>query len=355
MAGGSRSVANFIIRFGFFGLIIIVLISVLYSIKVLFTPFLVAVLLTFLLQPVINFLENRSVSRLSAVIGIYVFFVLAFIITSVIIVPLLLAEAHNLTANLPVYEKTIENVCIKFRTLILTQFPKADVPDFYLLLKSKILQNSNHIVGLIPALASNLFSWLSVLVIIPIMTFFFLVDGHLIQKTLLQLVPNRYFEMFILLFHKVVSSIELFIRGQLIDSLAVGIMTCIGLAIIGMPYNIVIGIIAGLGNVIPYLGPLIGFLPALFVLIVSPAGFTLFGLIKLVIVFAAVQFLEGTFVYPIAVGKSVNLHPLVVIVGITIGGQLGGVIGMLIAIPIIAIAKVALEVLYFYLKQYSII
>lgn len=355
MTGGSRSISNLIIRLSFFGLIITVLISILYSIQVLFTPLLVAMLLTFLLQPVVNYFENRGMSRLAVVVGIYAFFLIIFIIATVIVVPLLIAEAHNLALNFPFYEKTIETVCIKLRTLILTQFPKADVPDFYILLKSRMVQNSNHIVKFIPALASNLFSWLSVLVIIPIMTFFFLVDGHLVQKSMLKLVPNRYFEMFILLFHKVVSSIELFIRGQMIDSLAVGIMTSIGLAIIGMPYYLVIGIIAGLGNVIPYLGPLIGFLPALFILTVSPAGFTLFGFIKLLTVFASVQFIESTFVYPIAVGKSVNLHPLVVFIGITIGGQLGGMIGMLIAIPIIAIAKVTLEVLYFYLKQYSII
>ena len=124
---------------------------------------------------------------------------------------------------------------------------------------------------------------------------------------------------------------------------------------IGMPYFIVIGLIAGLGNLIPYLGPIIGFMPAFLVLMVSPAGFSTIGLVKIIVVFVMVQFLEGTFVYPIAVGKSVNLHPLMVIIGITIGGMLGGVIGMVIVIPIICVMKVTIEVMYSYLKQYSII
>ena len=132
-------------------------------------------------------------------------------------------------------------------------------------------------------------------------------------------------------------------------------MTSIGLAIVGLPYFLVIGIIAGLGNLIPYLGPVIGFIPAFIVLLVSPAGFTTIGLIKILVVFVMVQFLEGTFIYPIAVGKSVDLHPLVVIMGITVGGILGGVVGMLVVIPIICVVKVTVEVMYSYLKQYSII
>lgn len=88
---------------------------------------------------------------------------------------------------------------------------------------------------------------------------------------------------------------------------------------------------------------------------VSADGFTTLGLIKIIGVFGMVQFLEGTFIYPIAVGKSVNLHPLVVIIGITVGGQLGGIVGMLLVIPVISVVKVTREVLYSYLKQYSII
>ena len=241
------------------------------------------------------------------------------------------------------------------REFVLNRFPSVKMPDLYEMIRGRLLQNITYVMKSLPAMASSLFSIISLLVLIPIITFFFLADGHIIQKAVLKLVPNRYFEMFVLLFHKVAQAVQSFIRGQLIDALAVGVMTSVGLAIIGVPYNIVIGIVAGLGNLIPYLGPVIGFLPALFVLIASPEGFTAIGLVKIVVVFVAVQFLEGTFVYPIAVGKSVDLHPLIVIIGITVGGQIGGLVGMLIAIPIISVVKVTVEVLYFYLKRYSII
>jgi predicted PurR-regulated permease PerM len=169
------------------------------------------------------------------------------------------------------------------------------------------------------------------------------------------MVPNRYFEMFILLFHKISKTVEHFIRGQLIDASAVGIMTMVGLAILGIPNFLLIGIIAGLGNIIPYLGPVIGFLPAFFLMMVSPEGLTVLGLAKIGGLFVVVQFIESNFIYPVAVGKSVDLHPLLVILGITVGGSLGGVIGMLIAVPLISILKVTIEVLFTYLRQYSIL
>jgi predicted PurR-regulated permease PerM len=107
-------------------------------------------------------------------------------------------------------------------------------------------------------------------------------------------------------------------------------------------------------NLIPYLEPNNSFAPAMYVLVVTE-GFTLMLFLKIVTVFIVVQFIEGTFVYPVAVGNSSNLHPLVVILGITVGGQLGGVLGMLLAIPLISVTKVTIEVLHAGLKSYSII
>ena len=350
-----RSSSNRVIRFGFIGLILLITAMVLYSVKMLFLPLLASVLLTFLLQPVVNFFETRGFRRMTVIVGIYFFITAMLIIAAFFLMPRLLAEGRNIAQNLPHYESTIRDALQSVREMIIQKFPSAEIPDLYVFIRDQIRGNTMSISESIPALASSFFSVLSLIVLIPVITFFFLVDGYLIQKMFLKMVPNRYFEMFVLLFSKIAGSVQSFLRGQIIDALAVGIMTSAGLTLIGLPYSMLIGIIAGLGNLIPYLGPFIGFLPAFFILIVSPAGLTVLGFFKVVTVFVVVQFLEGTFVYPIAVGKSVNLHPLVIIIGIAVGGQLGGIIGMLIVIPIISILKVTVEVLFSYLKRYSII
>ncbi len=347
--------ANQIIRFGFFILVAVVTVVIFYSIKLLFFPLVAALLLKFLLTPVVNFLETRGFKRLTAIVILYVLILGVVGGALVIIIPLLVKETRNFTADMPMYEKMLESALVKIRELILLKFPNANIPDLFTLVHKYLATANNRFISAIPRYASGAISILSVAALVPIITFFFLADGHLIQKALLLLAPNRYFEMFVLLSDKVMGAVQAFIRGQLIDALSVGIMTSVGLAIAGTPYFLVIGIIAGLGNLIPYLGPVIGFIPAFIVLLVSPEGFSTVGLIKILIVFVMVQFLEGTFVYPIAVGKSVNLHPLVVIIGVTVGGILGGVVGMLIVIPVICVMKVTIEVMYSYLKQYSII
>lgn len=352
-----RDMINHIIRFGFFTLVALVLVAVLFSLKIMFFPLIAALLLKFLLQPVVNYFETRGMKRLTAIITIYLVIVAVAGAALLLLIPVLVKEAENFTTNMPVYEKMLETALGKVREMILLKFPTASesVPDLYALVHTKIEQQSSQIMSSIPQYATSALSILSIAALVPIITFFYLADGHLIQKALFKMAPNRYFEMFVLLSDKIMGAVQAFIRGQLIDALAVGILTSIGLALIGLPYFMVIGIIAGLGNLIPYLGPIIGFMPAFLVLMVSPAGFSTIGLVKIIVVFAMVQFLEGTFVYPIAVGKSVNLHPLVVIIGISIGGMLAGIIGMVIVIPVICVMKVTLEVMYSYLKQYSII
>ena len=343
------------IRFGFYALLLIVVASALGGLGMLLEPLVASVLLMFLLEPIVNYCETKGVNRLVVVVGLYCVVTVALAVVLFVIVPIAAQEASSFAADMPHYKTMVRETLGTLRARLMEWFPQLAVPDLYELLSSKARSYANVDMSVVLSYVSSAFSILSVVVIVPVITFFLLLEGHIIGRTFLRLVPNRYFEMFVLLFHKVTRSVQLFIRGQLIDALAVGIMTSIGLTIIGLPYSLVIGVIAGMGNLIPYLGPIIGFIPALFAVAISPEGFTIWGLVQVVAVFAIVQFLEGTFVYPIAVGSSVNLHPLLVILGITVGGRLGGVIGMLIAIPLISVVKVTVEVLYSSLKSYSII
>lgn len=350
-----KKISTWLIRTGFFTIVTVVILAVVYSLNMLFMPMLVSLLLTFLLQPVVLFFENRGLNRIVILVGIYIAVTLAAAATLYLLIPVATNEAKYIAENMPHYESMVRKTLLSIQQMIQEKFPKAQIPDLFEYGKSMLFKKNNSGVDQFSVYAGKAASAVSLLVLIPIFTFFFLADGHLIQKAFLRLIPNRYFEMMLLLNHKISVAVQSFIRGQMIDASAVGVLTSIGLSIIGMPFAIVIGIIAGIGNLVPYFGPLIGFIPAVLTLLMSPEGLTGAGIVKVIIVFVVVQFIEGTFVYPIAVGKSVNMHPLTVIIGITVGGQVGGIIGMLLAIPIIAIAKVTVETLHFYLKRYSIL
>ncbi len=353
MFSKKKGASHIFLKIGYYGLTLFVGLALLYTFKLLFAPIIASILLTLLVSPLINFLEAKGMKRLTAILGLYIFLVLIVAGVAIFLAPPMVEEIKGVAENLPTYEDKLKDGLNNIQQNLQKQFPDVNVPDFFKLLKEK--GGGGMSFNAVMAYLSNFFSILSLAVIVPIVTFFLLSDGHLIRKAILSMVPNTYFEMSVLLFHRITEALKLFLRGQIIDAAAVGILTSVGLAIIGLPYFLLVGIIAGLGNLIPYLGPIIGFIPAFMIVAMSPEGLTFWGLLSVIIVFVLVQFIEGTFVYPIAVGQSVDLHPLVVIIGVTVGGQLGGILGMLVAIPIISIVKVSFEVLRTYLKSYSII
>ncbi len=336
--------------------IVVVVIGVLYSFKMLFAPVVASILIAILIDPLADYFEEKGLSRFTTVVCLYIVIAVGAVFAAYFLVPRLISEVENLSAKFPAMKQEMKTAVANLQGILEEKFPDRDIPELW----SVIVEHGPGKMGGIDIDAvinslSSFFALLSVVVIIPIMSFFIVTDGQLIQKFILQMVPNRYFELVVLLIHRIVSAVKSFVQGQLIDAIGVGVLTTIGMACIQMPYFIVIGIIAGLGNLIPYLGPVIGFLPALFVVVMGPEGFDVGRILLVIGVFGLVQFIEGTFIYPIAVGKSVNLHPLVVILGITIGGQVGGVLGMIIAIPLISITKVSLGIIHEYLHNYSII
>jgi len=347
--------SHIVVKFCYYTLVILVIGSMAYFFKLLFAPLLASILFALVLDPVVNYFETAGFKRLHVLFGIYILLVLFAVCIVMFVVPKFIFEAQNFAGHMPQYKVTVKNGLTEVQQNLQQKLPNVKIPDIIPLIKNRMPgRNGINIDSLINNL-SSFFALLSLVVIVPIVTFFLLADGHLIVKAFLNIIPNTYFEMSILLIHKIISSLKYFIRGQMIDAAAVGIMTTVGLAIIGVPYFLAIGIVAGIGNMIPYLGPIIGLVPALFAVVMQPGGLTALAVIKVVVVIVMVQFIEGTFIYPIAVGRSVNLHPLVVIIGVTVGGQIGGVLGMLIAVPLISIVMVTFEVLHAYLKSYSII
>lgn len=130
-----------------------------------------------------------------------------------------------------------------------------------------------------------------------------------------------------------------FIRGQLLVAMIIGLLSSIALLIIGVDYWIVLGILVGLGDMIPYIGPFVGLLPAVVITFASDPWKTLWVLVAFVII----QQIEGSFISPKIVGNSVGLHPVVIIFVLLIGGSLGGLIGLLVSVPLAGVFKVIVE------------
>jgi len=174
---------------------------------------------------------------------------------------------------------------------------------------------------------------------ILVLTFYMLLQDDGLSRLIQSVVPRTYQSYTLRLLAHMQDRIALWLRGQLILSLVVGILTLIGLAVLGVKFALLLALIAALTELIPYLGPILGAIPAVFIAFTqSPT----LGLMTLVL-YIVVQQLENHLLVPRIMSKAVGLNPVVVIVAILIGGKIGGVVGAIVAIPIATALAVLLR------------
>ncbi len=193
----------------------------------------------------------------------------------------------------------------------------------------------------IPGVAGKIFT---IVILAPFFAFFMLRDGRRIARKCLELVPNNLFELVLNLFHQINQQMGGFIRARALESLIVAGVTWVGLAIIDFPYSVILAAIAGITNLIPYIGPIIGAVPGFVVALVNQDDTS--TIIFMVMVYVIAQVIDMVVIIPLVVAKIVNLHPVTVVVVIIIGSQLMGVLGMIISIPVASVIKLTLNAVY---------
>ena len=182
------------------------------------------------------------------------------------------------------------------------------------------------------------------IIVIPFATFFFLLDDHRIKKTIIGIVPNRYFEVALIMVHKLHRQFGFLLMGMLADALIVAILASVGLWIIGLKYPLIVGIFAGATNLIPYFGPVVGTVIAFFVALITGSSNIMF--LYILLVFLVVNLLENIFVQPIVFSRAANLHPLLVIFLVLAGSKIAGIFGMLLAVPCASLFQVVIKIIY---------
>jgi predicted PurR-regulated permease PerM len=305
-----------------------------------------ALALTMVLKPVVDFLENKNVPRPAAILGLYLVFGGLTVFALMNIYPIIVQQVSNLSSSMD--SEHLSAMLKQMASSISQQIPfiKADA----------ISEKLNTLLpGLAKAAEESLTSALSLvasIIIVPFITFFLLNDYYKMQKALIENVPNKYFEMALNVVHKLEGQLSKYIRGVCIESLAVAILYIIAYYIIGVQYATVLGLVGGVTNIIPIAGPFIGAVPVLIVSIIQFGDFRL--LVPLVISTIVVQQLDEIFVQPNVYGKILNMHPLTIIIVILLGSELLGVLGMVLAIPIYTIITVTARETNWGLKSYRI-
>lgn len=178
-------------------------------------------------------------------------------------------------------------------------------------------------------------------VIVPVIAFFLLKDGRRFRKAFISAVPNRYFEFTLNALRKADAQLGGYLRGQLLAALLVGLLATLALWLIGVDYYFLIGLVAGLANLIPFLGPFIGGAVAITVSVVTTGSFS--ETIPIAVAFALIQVIDNFGTQPLLLSRNVELHPLVILLVLLAAGEAFGLIGLLLAVPAAAVLKVLVQ------------
>jgi len=190
------------------------------------------------------------------------------------------------------------------------------------------------------------------LAIVPFITYFVLAEGDGAMKKLIEHVPNKYFEMTLNVLHKIGSDLVGYLKGWILDSAIIGVLTIIGLTILGVQYSVLIGALAGVANLIPYVGVAVAATLAIIVSLTQLGNFSM--LVPIGIMMLVIRGIDDTIVQPMCFAKSIDMHPLMVILVLIVGHELLGIAGLVVAIPLATILKASAIETYWGLKHYSI-
>lgn len=346
------------IKFNILILFIIAAVVIFINYISILLPFIISIILAFLLLPVVDYFERLGFNR---TLSVALLFGLVFIVIglfSSFAFPSIKAQTAEFIKKAPEYKE----VTMKKFNEIAETMPFLKNKKLVSDINQKIAVFINNITENLPekifAVASSVISLVSFLVLVPFTTFLLLKDSRKIKRYLVSIVPNRYFEMTLSLIYEINNQLRNYIKGLLLECSIVAILSMIGLLIVGIKSAVIIGAIAGITNIIPYLGPFVGAsigiiislldVPTLF----NPASLII--VLKVIVVFLIVQQIDNIFISPSVVGKSVNLHPLLVVFALIIGAQAMGIFGMLIAVPLLSTFIVTFKVLYQGFKNYHL-
>ncbi len=316
----------------------------------LLTPVIVSVLLAYLLDPIVTRMESMGLHRVLAIlivfaaIGLVLYFVLRLLL------PMITHQVSQIVDA--AHDNRLQQFVAQQRALLASKFPILQNPEIDQRISQRMTAFLEGFVTKTIAIVGSMFSAITTIVVIPFFIFFLLKDAREMRKVLIAMVPNRYFEMACILLYKTSLQLGRYIRGQLIVAAAVGTLCTLALYLLDVPYFLFIGAVAGLANMIPYFGPIVGGIPAVIVGFLDQGTFSI--VLAIVIAFASIQLLENVLISPFVVARSVNLHPLVVILVILAGGSFMGIMGMLLAVPVASIIKVTVQELTWGFKNYRL-
>ncbi|MEH7124023.1 AI-2E family transporter [Bacillus sp. JJ1773] len=299
-------------------------------------PFIIAAFISYLLHPIVEKLNNSGLHKGLVVFGIYILFFGGIGLTLYKGIPAFIHQLEDLSENAPQFANQYRGWIdiIQEKTSSWPEGIQARIDEGILAMESSLDKMLSKSVNIL----INILNYSIIIALIPFISFYMIKDYDVMKRTVWYLTPRKWRQEGILFLRDIDKSLGGYIRGQIIVCVAIGAISALLFWFVGMKYPLLLGLIIGLTNVIPYFGAFVGAIPAV---IIAFAISIKMVIISVIIVFV-LQFLEGNILSPLIVGKSLDMHPLVIMFALLAGGEAGGVIGLIIAVPVLAVIKVSL-------------
>ncbi len=311
----------------------------------LFWPFVTSFVLAYLLSPLVGLME-RWMSRTIAIALMLLVILGVLSGIGIVVIPLVTHEILDFGRQVPKYTAMLKGLYDRFFFWLQSlgvRLPKGEIQQLLLERLPKLGELfAEQTTAALKGLSSGLVTLLNFLMI-PFVTFYTIKDYERIKQTLVRILPRRHVASVGELLTRVDEVLGQYLRGQMLVSTFIAVLTSAGLLVFGIRYAVLLGLMAGLFNLIPYIGMAVAFSVACLVAILDadPAG----SLVRVIGIFAIVQGIEGNFLSPRVVGKRVGLHPVWVMFALVVGAHFWGFIGMLIAIPAAAVVNILCKVI----------
>ncbi len=316
-------------------LLFFVAIAFLYMVREAIALIFIALILASALDPFVDWLGKFKIPRGVGIIVIYI--LILSIISSVIImiIPPITAEVKLIANDFPIYyEKVVDG--FNYFTTNRNDIQIADQLQNSLdTITGNLSRAASGVFDTLMGIFGGLFSFFLVLVI----TFYFTVEEEGLKRFIKSVTPTQYQPYLMQLVSRIQKKLGYWLRGQLILSVIIFVLTFIGLTVLGVEYALLLALMAGIFEIIPYMGPMIAAVPAIFLAFMQSP---LKGLLVLIL-YVIIQQLENHIIVPKVMSRSVGINPLVVIIVLLVGGKLGGVMGMVLAVPVATAISVFMD------------
>lgn len=330
------------IRQIFLLLFLFLLFLVINRLRDILTVFAVSILLAYLFDPLIDFMEKKRLGRTFSILIVFTFFSIISALVVIFLIPILYSELISLINNFPKYFQIFSTKIEVYAKSINPQFDMNMLKDFIVgkfdVISKYLLSFTKNFTSSIYSVVQSFFNFM----IIPILVFYFLKDFDLIRDKFFKIANKNFGSVNIeSSFYEFNEIISRYFRGQLFVVIFLSISYSVLLLIVGVDGGILIGMISGILSFIPYFGFLVGFVSSIIMSYLQFGDF--FHPLYIIIGFTVIQFIESNIITPKFVGESLGLHPTAVIFSLMVGGYLLGLGGMIFSLPVAAFIKIYLK------------